>query len=93
MPCDFVVYFKCCLKNATALSITSPNHRAWVGEVASAATPIRATRRDGEAMLFNLETDIAEKDNLITQHPDIANDLAMQWEKWDAAMDESANGP
>ena len=72
---------------------SGPRRKVEIEEQAARRGPWKWLRRDGEAMLFNLETDIAETNNLIVQHPGIANDLTEQWEKWDAAMDESANGP
>jgi arylsulfatase A-like enzyme len=39
-----------------------------------------------EPQLFDLEADIAETNNLIDQHPDVAAELRALYSKWDAQM-------
>lgn len=71
---------------------SGPRRKVEIEEQAVRRGPWKWLRRDGEAMLFNLEADIAEKTNLMAEHPGIADKLAKEWEAWDAEMNAASGG-
>jgi arylsulfatase A-like enzyme len=43
-------------------------------------------RNTNEQWLFNLEEDLSEKNNLLKQHPEIADNMRLQFEKWESTV-------
>ena len=44
--------------------------------------------KTGNLELYNLELDIAEQNNLVTEHPEKVNELKMKYERWRSEMGE-----
>jgi arylsulfatase A-like enzyme len=44
--------------------------------------------KTGDLELYNLELDIAEQNNLVTEHPEKVNELKMKYERWRSEMGE-----
>ncbi|MCB1224607.1 MAG: sulfatase-like hydrolase/transferase [Verrucomicrobiales bacterium] len=72
---------------------SGPRRKVEIEEQAVRHGPWKWLRRDGEAMLFDLETDLSETNNVIAAHPEIARQLTQAWEAWDAEMDASPKLP
>jgi hypothetical protein len=45
---------------------------------------------DGRPMLFNVRTDLGERNNLVAQHPEVARRLRGLLENWQKDVDEEA---
>jgi arylsulfatase A-like enzyme len=66
---------------------SGPRRKVKVEEQAARRGSWKWLRCDGEAMLFDLDDDIAEQHDRIGDQPELADELEAAWEAWNAEMD------
>lgn len=64
----------------------------WVGQSAIRTGKWKYLRGESREYLFDLEADVEESRNLLSQYPTRAQELRKQLDQWDASLMEPANG-
>lgn len=75
-----------------ALFEDKPYETYEIGSDGLVKSPLKQIQLNGELALFNLKQDVGETNNVIKDHPEIAQSMQARYEEWRASMGDPVRG-